>query len=151
MFKPKIYSDEELDVMIERCINGVISPDADEAEIRWWGSVIPEALRYILRKQKHIYRKIETINVRLEEIDAKFKLVYIHSSKQGGGTITERKDFSEAMKIAKSKQYKQLVRDKLALDELWSGYDADRINLEEKSFMIRKYANFESGRTQYEE
>lgn len=150
MFKPKKYSEIEREELVEQCIDGIISPDADEAEVRWWCSVIPETLRYILRKQKVISRQLEEIENDIARLEAKFKLIYIHSS-DANGSITERKDFSEAMLIAKSKEYQTLIKRRAALNELWSGYEADKNNVSEKSFMIRKIANFEADRTQYDE
>lgn len=147
---PKSYSDEEKDALVKQCIEGIISPDADEGEIRWWCCVIPETLRYILRKQKVISRQLEDIENDLERIDAKFKLAYIHAQ-DTNGSITERKDFADAMKKARSKEYKHLVKRRAMLNELWNGYEADKINVTEKSFMIRKLANFEADRIQYDE
>lgn len=151
MFSPKRYSSEDKEALVHQCIDGVISPDADEAEIRWWCSVIPETLRYILRKQKVIEHQLADIDAALERIDAKCRLAYIHSDRYQHMSITERKDFSEAMKKGMNSTYAELVKRQAVLNELWSGYEADKINVQEKSFMIRKIANFEADRVQYEE
>ena len=108
-FRPKHMSKEKLDNMILDCIEGVISADADVTEIYWWSSIIPEALRFLYRKRKKIVRNMDEISDRLEEIDAKFRLVYIHSS-QASGSITEKKDFADSMKLARSPQYKSLKK-----------------------------------------
>lgn len=151
MFSPRVYSSEDKEALVHQCIDSVISPDADEAEIRWWCSVIPETLRYILRKQKVIEHQLEDIENALERIDAKCRLAYIHSARYEHMTITERKDFSEAMKKGMNSTYKDLVKRKATLNELWAGYEADKVNVQEKSFMIRKIANFEADRVQYED
>lgn len=151
MFSPRGCSPEDKEALVHQCIDSIISPDADEAEIRWWCSVIPETLRYILRKQKVIEHQLEDIEAALERIDAKCRLAYIHSKRYAHMSITERKDFSEAMKKGRSKDYRQLVERKAVLNELWAGYEADKVNVQEKSFMIRKIANFEADRVQYED
>lgn len=151
MFAPRDYSPEDKEALIHQCIDGIISPDADEGEIRWWCSVIPETLRYILRKQKVIEHQLEDIENAIQRIDAKCRLVYIHSEQYSHMSITERKDFSESMKIGRNKTYQELVKRKAVLNELWSGYEADKVNVQEKSFMIRKIANFEADRVQYED
>ena len=150
MFRPRRFTDKEKESLVQDCIEGVISPDADEGEVRWWCSAIPETLRYILWKQKVISRRIEDINITLDRLDAKFRLAYIHAG-DVSGSITERKDFAMAMKQGRSKEYEQLVRERAKLNELWNGYEADRVNVTEKSFMIRKIANFEADRGIYDE
>lgn len=149
-FRPKRISRNELDEMIQDCINGVIRIDADETEIKFWLTVIPEALRYLYRKRKKIVRKLEEIENDLEEIDAKFKLVYIHSS-QAEGNITERKDFATSMKLVKSPQYKELCNQHAMYTELLAGIDADITNVQEKSTSIRKFVNIETNKMQYDE
>lgn len=149
-FRPRRIPKSEIDEMIKDCIEGIIAPDADIVEIKWWMSIIPEALRYCYRKRKKIVRTIEGIEDRLEEIDAKFKLVYIHSS-QASGNITERKDFAEAMKIAKSPEYKELSNQLSIFTELLNNVDADITNLQEKSTSIRKFSNIETSRVIYED
>lgn len=150
MFEPRMYSPKEKEELIHLCIEGVISPDADEGEVRWWCSAIPETLRHILWKQKVISRRLEDIDNDLARLDAKFRLAYIH---KGGlsGSITERKDFADAMKLGRSSEYRNLVKERAKLNELWAGYEADKVNVMEKSFMIRKIANFEADRVQYDE
>lgn len=150
MFRPHEYSSEERNELVHQCIEGIISPDADEGEIRWWCSAIPETLRHILWKQKVIVRRLEEIDIDLERLDAKFRLRYVHLD-DNKGSITERKDFAVAMKQARSKDYARLLRERAKLNELWNSYEADKINVNEKSFMIRKIANFESDRVQYDE
>lgn len=149
-FRPKHYSKEKLDEMIIDCIDGIISSDADVTEMYWWLSVIPEALRYLYRKRKKIVRNIDTISDRIDEISAKFRLVYIHSSR-ASGNITERKDFADSMKLAKSVEYKELKKQLNAFNELLNSCDADIVNVEQKSVMIRKMTNIESSRVIYEE
>lgn len=150
MFKPRLCSDKERDELVHLCIEGIISPDADEGEIRWWCSAIPETLRYILWKQKVISRRLEEIEIDLERIEAKFRLRYVHSN-EASGSITERKDFAVAMKQGRSKEYGKLCKERAKLNELWNAYEADKVNVNEKSFMIRKIANFEADRTLYDE
>lgn len=149
-FRPKHYSKEKLDEMIIDCIDGIISSDADVTEMYWWLSVIPEALRYLYRKRKKIVRNIDAISDRIDEISAKFRLVYIHSSR-ASGNITERKDFADSMKLAKSVEYKELKKQLNAFNELLNSCDADIVNVEQKSVMIRKMTNIESSRVIYEE
>ena len=149
-FRPKHYSKEKLDEMIIDCIDGIISSDADVTEMYWWLSVIPEALRYLYRKRKKIVRNIDTISDRIDEISAKFRLVYIHSSR-ASGNITERKDFADSMKLAKSVEYKELKKQLNAFNELLNSCDADIVNVEQKSVMIRKMTNIESSRVIDEE
>lgn len=149
-FRPQRMDKEELDEMVQDCIDGVISADADVTEMYWWLSAIPEALRYLYRKRKKITRSIDNINDRLDEVSAKFRLVYIHSS-QASGNITERKDFADSMKLAKSPEYKQLKNQLNAYTELLNACDADIVNVEQKSVMIRKMTNIESARVIYEE
>lgn len=143
-FRPKRVSKGEMDEMIQDCIEGAISPDADAIEIKWWCAVIPEALRYCMRKRKKVARLIEDIEIRLDEIDAKCKLVYIHSSRAPQSNITERKDFAEAMKVAKSKEYKELRLQLAMFNEVYNNCEVDITNLQEKSYMVRKYANMET-------
>lgn len=149
-FRPRRVNKEKLDEMILDCIEGVISADADVTEMYWWLSVIPEALRFLYRKRKKIVRKIDGITDRLDEISAKFRLVYIHSS-QASGNITERKDFADSMKLARSPEYKELKFELNAYNELLNAVDADITNVEQKSVMIRKMTNIESSRVIYEE
>ena len=149
-FRPRKMSSESVSEQIENCIKGIISPDADIVEMKWWMSILPEALRYCYRKRKKILRAIEQIELKLEEIDAKFKLVYIHSS-YGNGSISERKDFADAMKKAKSKEYKKYMEQLSVYNELLNNVDADIINLQEKSTSIRKFTNIETSRVIYED
>lgn len=149
-FRPQHIDKEELDEMVQDCIWGVISADADVTEMYWWLSVIPEALRYLYRKRKKIIRQIDTISDRMDEISAKFRLVYIHSSR-ASGNITERKDFADSMKLAKSPEYKQLKKQLNGYTELLNACDADITNVEQKSVMIRKMTNIESSRVIYDE
>lgn len=149
-FRPKHMSKEKLDNMILDCIDGVISADADVTEIYWWSSIIPEALRFLYRKRKKIVRNMDEISDRLEEIAAKFRLVYIHSS-QASGSITEKKDFADSMKLARSPQYKSLKKQYNAYNELLAACDADITNVEQKSVMIRKMSNIQSSRVIYDE
>ena len=149
-FRPRRVNKEKLDEMILDCIEGVISADADVTEMYWGLSVIPEALRFLYRKLKKIGRKIDVITDRLDEISAKFRLVYIHSS-QASGNITERKDFADSMKLARSPEYKKLKFELNAYNELLNAVDADITNVEQKSVMIRKMTNIESSRVIYEE
>lgn len=149
-FRPQRMDKEELDEMVQDCIDGVISADADVTEMYWWLSAIPEALRYLYRKRKKITRNIDNVNDRLDEISAKFRLVYIHSS-QASGNITERKDFADSMKLARSTEYKQLKNQLNAYTELLNACDADIVNVEQKSVMVRKMTNIESARVIYEE
>lgn len=149
-FRPRRMDKEELDEMVQDCIEGVISADADVTEMYWWLSTIPEALRYLYRKRKKIVRQIDTISDRLDEISAKFRLVYIHSSR-ASGNITERKDFADSMKLAKSPEYKQLKKQLNGYNELLNACDADITNVEQKSVMVRKMTNIESSRVIYDE
>lgn len=149
-FKPKKINKSLLNEMIDDCIHGVISSDADVTEMYWWLSIIPEALRYLYRKRKKIVRNIDNLNDMLEIISAKFRLVYIHSS-QAKGNITEKKDFADSMKLARSKEYSDLKNQLNAYNELLNACDADIINVEQKSVMIRKMTNIESSRVIYEE
>ena len=149
-FKPKKINKSLLNEMIDDCIHGVISSDADVIEMYWWLSIIPEALRYLYRKRKKIVRNIDNLNDMLEIISAKFRLVYIHSS-QAKGNITEKKDFADSMKLARSKEYSDLKNQLNAYNELLNACDADIINVEQKSVMIRKMTNIESSRVIYEE
>ncbi len=143
MFRPERIPRNEMDEIIQDCIQGSISPNADITEIKFWASYLPEALRYCYRKRKKIVRSIEELELRLDEIDAKVKLVYIHSS-MAKGSITEKKDFAEAMKKARSKEYKEYKKNVVVFNELLASCDADIINLEQKSYMIRKFSNFEA-------
>lgn len=149
-FRPKRIKQDKLDDMILDCIECPISADADVTEMYWWLSVIPEALRYLYRKRKKICRAIDDVSDRLDEISAKFRLVYIHSSK-ANGNITERKDFADSMKLAKSPEYKQLKNQLNAYTELLNACDADITNVEQKSVMVRKMTNIESSRVIYDE
>lgn len=149
-FRPKRMDKEKLDNMIFDCIEGVISADADVTEIYWWSSIIPEALRFLYRKRKKIVRNIDETSDRLAEIAAKFRLVYIHSS-QASGSITERKDFADSMRLARSPEYKKMKCQLNAYNELLNACDADITNVEQKSVMIRKMSNIESSRVIYDE
>lgn len=149
-FKPYRPDKEELDEMIDDCINGIISADADITEMYWWLSVIPEALRYLYRKRKKLVRQIDTLSDMIDEISAKYRLLYIHSSRASSGNITERKDFADSM-LVKSSGYKTLKGDLNRFNELLNACDADITNVEQKSVMIRKMTNIESSRVIYEE
>lgn len=150
-FRPKYVSKEELDEMIEDCIHGIISADADITEIYWWMSILPEALRYMYRKRKKIARTIDEISDSIEELSAKYRLVYVHSSQAPSGSITEKKDFADSMKVVKSPEYKKLKDDLNMFNELINACDADITNLEQKSVMVRKMSNIETSRTIYED
>ena len=66
------------------------------------------------------------------------------------GSITEKKDFAEAMKKARSKEYKEYKKNVVVFNELLASCDADIINLEQKSYMIRKFSNFEAQDRMYQ-
>ena len=142
MFRPERIPRSEIDEIIHDCIEGSISPTADIVEIKFWSSYLPEAIRYCYRKRKKLVRLIQEIEYELDELDAKTKLAYIHSS-MAKGSITERKDFADAMKKARVSNYKDLKKQLIAYNELLANCDADIVNLEQKSFMIRKFYNFE--------
>lgn len=149
-FRPKRMDKDKLDEMIMDCIECVISADADVTEMYWWLSAIPETLRYLYRKRKRIVRKIDDVTDRLDEISAKFRLVYIHSSR-ASGNITEKKDFADSMKLARSPEYKKLKTELNVYTEILNAIDADITNVEQKSVMVRKMTNIESSRVVYDE
>ena len=149
-FKPARLTKDEKDELVSDCIYGVISADADIAEMYWWLSAIPETLGYLYRKRKKIVRKIDELNDEMVSLSAKMKLVYIHSDR-ASGSITERKDFAECMLLARSPEYKALRKQLNIYNELLNGCDADITNVEQKSVMVRKMTNIESSRVIYED
>ena len=132
---------------LQKIINEQFNYNMDEMECREWLSLLPEALRYI-------HRKIAIVNDRIRglELDVEIFEAEIASSvrEQNIGTATERKSIIEST-IRTNPQYKKLYAEIYKYQSLLEKYQADLVNLNEKSWSIRKIADFEKTHVMYSE
>lgn len=140
--KPRV--EPQVDSEILDAISRRISVNADEQEIRWWLSIIPDAKSYILRKIKKVNRRINNIETDLEILEEQIndKYLYKPNEETTGMGVTEKKGFAKN-RYVRSKQYIEFQKELNQLTELVEGYNIDLENLNEKSLSIRKMASFE--------
>lgn len=134
---------EVLDIITMR-----LPANMDEAEIRYWMSMIPEAKSYIMRKIKVANRRINDIETYLELLEEKYNRHYVFNSNDG--SITERKAFAKN-KLIMSKEYNRLAKELNKLTEVVEEYNIQLEVVNEKSLAVRKLANFELNNPYYDE
>lgn len=132
---------------IIKVINDPINPDMDEADCRYWMSWLPEARRYLFNKIKVCQARINNIELELEVIKAE---IGKKMRTRGVGSATERKAIIEDTFIT-DPRYVEKYQEIYRYNELIDKYRADLDNLTEKSFNVRKIADFERTHYAYEE
>lgn len=128
-------------------INKQFNYSMDEMETREWLSLIPEALRYVHRKIAIVDDRIRKLELDLEVIEAEIAEA-VRSSNEG--TATERKSIIES-RFRTDPRYKQMYAEIYKYQSLRDEYQADIVNLNEKSWAIRKIADFEKVHALYTE
>lgn len=149
MTTPNRKMNYEKDVVFKRRLQKVINEqfnyNMEEMECREWLSLLPEALRYI-------HRKIAIVNNRIRELELDVELLEAEVAEsvreQNIGTATERKSIIETT-IRLNPKYKRLYAEIYKYQSLLDKYNADLINLNEKSWAIRKIADFEKVHCMY--
>jgi hypothetical protein len=139
--------DKKLKSDIIEAIDSPLPLDMDESDCCWWMSRVAEAKRYVERKIKVCNRKINDLDLELEilnaEIGKKVRLA-------GEGTATERKSIIED-RYTTHKDYKVKWKRIYDYQALIADYQADLDNLNEKSFAVRKIADFLRVHMMYED
>lgn len=146
-----IMKNVRVDTEVLEAIDMRLPKDLNEAEIRWWLSVLPESKRYIMRKIKKANRRINDIETYLELLEEKYnrKFNFKPNSQTVGMNSTEKKNFAKN-KLIMSVEYHTLAKELNKLSELVEGYNIDLENLNEKSLSVRKLSNFELTNLMYE-
>jgi len=139
--------DKKFKAKLLSAINDVIDPNMEESDCRRWMSILPEAKRYINNKIKVCRKRINNLELELELIEADISQSV---RKTNTGAATERKAIIESA-FRKDPLYKEYYSKIYDYQELIEGYQADLDNLTEKSFAVRKIADFEKVHLMYED
>lgn len=138
--------DKKYKTKIVKAINEPVSADMDEGLCREWMSLLPECKRYISQKIAVANRRINDINFQIDMLEAKtFETV----RKTFTGAVSERKAIAEN-KFRLDEEYRELYNELTKYKSLIDEYRADLDNLSEKSYAVRKYADFERVHLMYE-
>lgn len=141
----KIDAKRKLDIL--KAINNPLNANMDEMECRKWMCILPEAKRYINNKIKICQKRIDDIVLELELLEAE---VFEEVRAVYKGSATERKSVIE-MKYRQNENYAKLYAEMYRYKALIEQYSADLDNLTEKSFAVRKIADFERVHLMYAE
>lgn len=139
MSKSISLEEKKFKAKILKAINEPLNSDMDETDCREWMSTLAEAKRYILNKIKICNKRTNELQLEAEILEA---TVAESVRSSGVGTATERKAIIDS-KFTLHKDYKRIYSEMHRYEELIEGYQADLENLTEKSFAVRKIADFE--------
>lgn len=130
-----------------RAIEKPLDPDMDEISCREWMSLLPEAKRYINKKIAICRDRINKLELELEIIEAE---IADEIRKRNSGSATERKAIIESA-FRRDPRYNEKYTEIYKYQRMIDDYLADIDNLTEKSFSVRKIADFERTHLMYEE
>lgn len=149
--KRKRTMNYDKDVMFKRKLKKIINDqfnyNMEEMECREWLSLLPEALRYVHRKIAIVNDRIRNIEIELEILESS---IAESVREQNIGTATERKSIIEST-YRLDPNYKKFYAEMYKYQKLLEDYQADLVNLNEKSWAIRKIADFEKVHCMYTE